>query len=560
MWTRVRALLVLAALTVAAPAGAGNPVAGFEETVFQGGLSFPTAIAFLPDGRLLITEQSGALKLSDGTSVSTLINIPVCFVQFGEMGLLGVAVDPSFNSNGFVYLYRTKDNSNCGSSTGRFNEVVRIKIQEPGDTVNPASLTVLVTGAQTDNTNHNGGCLRIGPDGKLYVGVGDTGLGDNQGGPGSSTNPYSQDLNVLMGKVLRINLPDGSIPADNPFVGQVGKRGEIFAYGFRNPFRFSFDPLTGKLWLADVGDATVEEIDIVTSGGNYSWPYCEGTLPNGCEHAGDIDPIFTYPHSGGSSLGGCIIGGGFSGNNFGGLDNQYFFGDCDSSNIYSAAPTGAQRDDVSTPALFLTAGNTPSDMVFGADGALYYVAESGGAVLRVAPVTSGGDQPVFGSKLSLKDNPTNAERKSLTVQAKDGIVLGGTGDNPTTAASNTLEVVSQVPGAAFDQCYPLPAGNWTVIGELADHKGFKYKDSKRLAGPVKSAQVKADKLIKVSGKGSALGFSLGGTSPDPVTVILTTGARRYCATFGGETKFTASKSFSAKLADTPASCPPSNCP
>ena len=102
--------------------------------------------------------------------------------------------------------------------------------------------------------------------------------------------------------------------------------------------------------------------------------------------------------------------------------------------------------------------------------------------------------------------------------------------------------------------------NWTVIGQLADHKGFKYKDSKRLAGPVKSAQVKADKLIKVSGKGSALGFSIGATSPDPVTVILTTGARRYCATFGGETKFNASKSFSAKLADTPASCPPSNCP
>src|SRR5262249_49549540 len=369
MWIRVRTLLVLAPLTGGAPAGAGNPVAGFEETLFQGGLSFPTAIAFRPDGRMLITEKGGALKLSDGSSVSTLINIPVC--DDSEMGLLGVAVDPSYNSNGFVYLYRTKDNGNCGSSSGRFNEVVRITIAA-NDTVNPATLTTLVTGAQTDGGNHDGGCLRVGPDGKLYVGVGDTGIGDNQGGPGSSTNPYSQNLNVLMGKVLRINLPDGSIPADNPFVGQVGKRGEIFAYGFRNPFRFSFDPITGKLWLADVGDLTVEEIAIVTSGGNYSWPYCEGTLPSGCQHAGDIAPIFTYPHSGGGSLGGCIIGGGFSGS-FGGLDNQYFFGDCDSSNIYSAAPTGAQRDDVSTPAPFLTRGHTPRDMVLRPGGAPHYL-------------------------------------------------------------------------------------------------------------------------------------------------------------------------------------------
>jgi len=423
----------------------------------------------------------------------------------------------------------------------------------PGDTVNLASLTILVDGAQTDDGNHDGGCLRIGPDGKLYVGVGDTGLGDNQGGPGSSTNPYSQDLSVLMGKILRINL-DGSIPSDNPFVGQVGKRPEIFAYGFRNPFRFSFDPLTGKLWLGDVGDLTVEEIDIVTSGGNYGWPHCEGTLPVGCEQPGDIDPIFTYPHSGSSSLGTCLIGGGFAPAGFGGLGNDYFFGDCTSSNIYSAAPTGAQRNGVSTPASFLSGGNTPSDVIFGPDGALYYVSESGGEVRRVAPILP--DQPVFGSKLTLKDNATNAAKKSLTMLSKDGIALG---DDPRIAGGS-LEIVSDSTAGAFDECYPLPKDNWEVIGKLTDHKGFKYKDSKLLVGPVKSAQVKTNKLLKVSGKGSALGFSLGTISPDPVTVILSIGTRRYCATFGGTTKFTASKSFSAKLAPTPSSCPPSNCP
>jgi glucose/arabinose dehydrogenase len=550
MWTRVRTFLFLATLTFAAAASAGTPISGFQETVFQGGLSGPTAIAFLPDGRMLITEQGGALKLSDGTNVSTLINIPVCSAV--EMGLLGVAVDPNFTSNGFIYLYRTDNSAGCASSTGRFNQVVRVKMA--GDTVSPTSLTVLLTGARTDNGNHDGGCLRIGPDGKLYVGVGDTGLGD-QMPPGQSTNPYAQDLSVLNGKVLRINL-DGTIPSDNPFVGQSPKRPEIFAYGFRNPFRFSFDPLTGKLWVADVGDLTVEEVDIVTSGGNYAWPHCEGTLPAGCEQPGDIDPIFTYPHSGPTSLGTCIIGGGFAPSGFGGLDNDYFFGDCTSSNIYSAAPTGAQRDGLSTPVSFLTGGNTPSDVIFGPDHALYYVSESGGEIRRVAPILP--DQPVFGSKLTLKDNATNPAKKSLTMESKDGIVLG---DDPTNAGTtSSLEVVSDSAGAAFDECYPLPFGNWEVIGKLTDHKGFKYKDSKLLAGPVKSAQVKTNKLVKASGKGAALGFSLGATSPNPVTVILSIGTRRYCATFGGTTKFTASKSYSAKLAPTPSSCPPSNCP
>src|SRR5262249_13375433 len=158
-----------------------------------------------------------------------------------EMGLLGVAVDPSFGTNGFIYLYRTDSSNGCGSSTNRFNQIVRVTMG-PGDTVNPLSLTVLLSGIRTDGGNHDGAVLRIGPDGKLFVGAGDTGLGDNQGGPGSSTNPYSQDLNSLNGKVLRLNL-DGTIPNDNPFVGQVNHRGEVFAYGFRNPFRFNFDPM-----------------------------------------------------------------------------------------------------------------------------------------------------------------------------------------------------------------------------------------------------------------------------------------------------------------------------
>jgi glucose/arabinose dehydrogenase len=355
-------------------ARAGTPAAGFADVAAVTGLSAPTATAFLPDGRMIITEQGGTLKLFDGTTTTPVVDIPVC--AGGETGLLGIAVDPAFASNGYLYLYRTESAGDCGSATGRSNEVIRVTMG-PGNTVALASLVVIKTGFRTDNGNHNGGCLRLGPDGKLYVAVGDTGLGDNQGGPGSSTNPYASDLNALEGKVLRLEL-DGSVPADNPFVGQIGKRPEIFASGFRNPWRFGFDPMSGRLWLGDVGDATVEEIDIVTAGGAYGWPNCEGTLPTMCEQPGDIPPIYTYQHNGGSA---AITGGAFA---LGGtLAGEYFFGDSSLSTIWQASPTGTRDGITGAPVPVISDADGPVDIVFGPDGALYYAAINVGQIRRV---------------------------------------------------------------------------------------------------------------------------------------------------------------------------------
>src|SRR5262245_48176535 len=205
----LKALVLL--LTAATPRAtrAGDPMPGFVDTPYVTGLSEPTAIAFLPDGQLLITEKGGtggpgtaALKLFDGTATTTLLSLPVC--TGAEMGLLGVAVDPDFERTGFVYLYRSQAGAGgCETSTGRFNQVVRGTMG--GSSVDAGSVTILLDGIRTDNANHNGGVLRIGPDQKLYVGVGDTGLGDNRD-PGFSTNPYAQDLSSLNGKILRINL------------------------------------------------------------------------------------------------------------------------------------------------------------------------------------------------------------------------------------------------------------------------------------------------------------------------------------------------------------------
>lgn len=376
--------LVLTVLLAAGPALAATPVAGFTDTPVVSGLSAPTAVAFLPDGRMLVTQKAGALRLVEAGVATTLVTIPVC--AGSEMGLLGIAIDPAFAQNGFIYLYRTKPGpSGCGSSVGRFNQVVRVTMA--GGAIDPDSLVELLSEIRTDNGNHDGGGLRIGPDGKLYVGVGDTGRGDNQGGPGSSTNPYAQDLEALEGKMLRLEL-DGSAPADNPFVGEPGAREEIFAYGFRNPFRFGFDPLTGRLWVGDVGDLTIEEIAIVGAGENHSWPYCEGHLPAGCQEPGDVAPIFTYPHSGPSSLGRSVTGGAFAGASFGGREHDYFFGDFTGNAIYHAVPNAARDGLLGAPTTFVSNAGGPVDVVFGPDGALYYVAINLGEVHRVAPIVA----------------------------------------------------------------------------------------------------------------------------------------------------------------------------
>jgi len=549
MRTHLAAACLLAAAWV--PARAGTPAPGFTDEAYVTGLANPTAIAFLPDGRLLITEKGGfggaanaALKLFDGTSTTTLVTLPVC--TDSEMGLLGVAVDPAFATNGFIYLYRSAPGTGgCGTATGRFNQVVRVTMA--GGTVNPSSLTVLLDGIRTDDGNHDGGVLRIGPDGKLYVGVGDTGLGDNRGGPGSSTNPYAQDLSSLNGKILRLAL-DGSVPPDNPFVGTAGARGEIFAYGFRNPFRMSFDPVTGQLWAGDVGDETVEEIDIVHAGGNYAWPHCEGTLPHGCEQPGDVDPIFTYLHSGSASLGECVIGGTFAGSAFGALAGDYVFGDCVSSVVYRVAPNAARNGLAATPVAVATNAGTPADFVTGPDGAVYYTAVGDGEVRRLAAVPAGGDQLLGGKKLVLHAGSTPARATLAALSASGGVVLGGPSDDPTVAGGSL-----RVRGATFDVTYPLPAANWTLLGKPGQGKGFKYKDATLAAGPVKTAQVKAGGQVKAAGKGAGLVQPLA-NDPSPVDVVLTIGARRYCMEFGGGT-FKPGKVFTAKQAPAPAACP-----
>jgi glucose/arabinose dehydrogenase len=368
-----------------AVAAAVTAPTGFTATPVATGLQQPTAIAFAPDGRLFVLEKAGAVRVwtqASGLAPAPLLEVASC--TDSEMGLTGATVDPDFARSGFLYLYHTEppggDVGRCGegSRAGRRNQVLRVTVS--GDRIDPASRVVLLDGMRTDNGNHDGGGLRIGPDGFLYVGVGDTGRGDG-GGPGQATNPYARDLASLEGKILRLAL-DGRPAPGNPFLGRGGAADFVFAYGLRNPFRFTFDERTGLLWVGDVGQITFEEIDVVHAGDDLGWPMCEGFEPAPPCPGGTVPPTYVYRHGADSA---SVTGGVFyEGSQFDvAYLGDYFFGDYVLDLVWRARPNAQRTGFAADPEVFLRDAAGPVDFAVGPDGALYYVAIKDGAVMRV---------------------------------------------------------------------------------------------------------------------------------------------------------------------------------
>jgi glucose/arabinose dehydrogenase len=361
-------LTVLAVLLVASVAGAATLPAGFTETRLATGLSAPTAMAFSPDGRLFVCEQGGRLRIVKNGQLLATPFVTVSVNSAGERGLLGVAFDPNFATEPFVYVYHTTSTSPVHNRIVRF----RASASNP-DVAESATGTVIFTLPNLSSaTNHNGGAIHFLGD-KLFVAVGENANGS-----------LAQSLNTTLGKVLRINR-DGSIPTDNPFFNQTtGNNRAIWALGLRNPFTFAIQPGGARLHVNDVGQNTWEEVNHLLPGRNFGWPNCEGphnnsagTCPN--PPAGFTAPVFAYQQGTANC---AIVGGSFYNpatlvfpSEFTG---RYFYGDLCGGFIRFLSPP-----NYTASGNFATGINQIVDLAVGQDGNLYYLTRGGGEVFRV---------------------------------------------------------------------------------------------------------------------------------------------------------------------------------
>jgi glucose/arabinose dehydrogenase len=443
----------------------------------------PTSLAFLPDGRMLITSQGGTVRLLTAGALTTALSFntsssgaepKVCTTSEG--GVLGIAVDPLFTTNNYVYIFYTARNgaSSCSAvnynpsgdgvtytaANQRVNRVSRFTFNTTTNTITPGSETILVDRMPARGGNHNAGDVHFGKDGFLYISIGDGGT-DWTGSGSAGGNDAARDKHVLTGKILRITR-DGDIPAGNPFTGgntgrcnvngthtgvdapgQPAHCQETYAWGLRNPFRFAMDPNAAatRFFINDVGQGSREEINLNQSGADYGWNCREGSVSNSttgkCSPTPPmlVEPYFDYgrtANSGGLGIGSCasITGGAVVPNGIWPAPwaGEYLFADYACGGIFAIDATTAPGAGSSTvQATTFAAGlgsSSASSLRFGPDGsgyALYYTTYAGGGQVRkITYIASGNSPPVVASVTATPASSAGAPlTTTLTASASD---------------------------------------------------------------------------------------------------------------------------------------------
>lgn len=400
---------------------------GFVDELVAGGLSAPTSFAFLPDGRVLVTEQAtGAIRLVAGGALAPGSLVVVPGLTTGtERGLLSIAVDPRWPASPYVYAHYTR--------TGGIMQLVRFTAT--GDLSNPASTTlalgslhVVLDGLADAAFNHNGGALRFGPGRLLYFSIGD-----------DATGCAAQDSTSLKGCLLRLDvsaLPEGAggpppradlAPAGNPFAGSSNVAARlVYAYGLRNPFRFHVDPVTGLVYVGDVGQNTWEEISELRPGDNAGWPHREGfawfTYPGCSEPGGAGSGVYTAPiEAYGHGDGVVVISAGVLRRGAGSSwppawEGNVFFADYSSGFLRMLAPDAGGWALASVPGQpnatdWATGLTTPVDFLWGPDGQLWWLSQSSGQLRRLRAVGAaavGSPSPAGRLELTAAPNPSTA--------------------------------------------------------------------------------------------------------------------------------------------------------
>jgi glucose/arabinose dehydrogenase len=407
-----RYILLLIAVSLASAGARLSPVAARPNVTwplislapYVANLSSPVGLVNAGDGsgRMFVIEQGGTIRIIKNGAVQpgNFLDIHTRVSQDGgERGLLSMAFPPNYLRRGYFFVYYTRPDGN--------NQISRFYVTSNPDVADPNSEEIFLTINHPAFSNHNGGTLLFGPDGYLYLSTGD-------GGGGGDPNANSQNKNTLLGKLLRLDVqlggdppetvshavylpfvagkelgtPPYRIPATNPYVGQAGARGEVWAIGLRNPWRMSFDRQTGDLFIGDVGQGAIEEIDFQPAfgagGENYGWNILEGSQcyspPSGCTPPPNYQaPVAEYSH-GPNDVNGCAVVGGYQyrGTSYPALQNIYFYSDNCSGKIW-----GLQKENASWVSTMLL-DTTYSISTFGEDepGEVYVVSLSG-EILRL---------------------------------------------------------------------------------------------------------------------------------------------------------------------------------
>lgn len=381
-----------------------------EIELFKSGFSDPLHLQHANDDRLFVVEQGGKIKIiqGDGTiNPVPYIDISGLISSGNERGLLGLAFHPDYANNGYFYVNYTKPNGDT--------QISRFSVETGNPDLANINSELPIIGYAQPFSNHNGGNLAFGPDGYLYIASGDGGSG---GDPGNR----AQNINLLLGKLLRIDInnPSGGnnygIPADNPFIGNPNAQEEIWAYGLRNPWRFSFDFTENNLWIADVGQGNWEEINRVnvSEGGlNYGWRCYEGNHPfntQDCPPQSELTfPIAEYSHANGCSISGGYV---YRGSVYTDIAGYYFFADYCSGLIGTVDSSGNLIDHGD----FL--GNWVS---FGEDvNKELYIIDIGGSIYKIK-----GGEIVGTEDFSLENSLTmlpNPASENVTFSLKTGAI------------------------------------------------------------------------------------------------------------------------------------------
>lgn len=372
----------LGAVDLPIVAGGGS---GTYELVNQfPGLSFPNALfltAVPGESRLAVLQKTGFMRVFENDSAANasrlVLDLSSRVFTVSEAGLLGLAFDPGFVSNRFLYVHYSVTDS--GQHISRIS---RFTWDAASDLIDVGSEKVIIEIPQPF-ANHNGGMLAFGPDDLLYIALGD-------GGDGGDPGNRSQNLSNLLGSMLRIDVHPANpadpydIPLNNPFVGQAGARGEIYAYGLRNPFRFSFDRSNGDLWLGDVGQSAREEIDLIVAGGNYGWRVYEGNvdtnLGGSLPRANAEFPVLDYGRSDGQAVIGGYV---YRGTRVASLVGRYLYSDFGSGTVWALDYDGSNvvaNDAIATANSPTSFGetNTGDVLVVGRNNGIFRIDETGG--------------------------------------------------------------------------------------------------------------------------------------------------------------------------------------